>query len=141
GCSPCSLECEIYKVYLEIKTRQGSAAGAAAEYAKMFAPARVSTEGLDQMRRKWATISDPKARKITLESSTPVAIVPTTTPAVHRELSHDEILERIQCLEAKYRNWLDLAAPLMTIHELSDFLQLSASEKDRFIADFWRKHS
>jgi len=141
GCSPCSLECEIYKVYLEIKFRQGSAAGAAAEYAKMFAPARVSTEGLDQMRRKWATISDPKARKITLESPTPVAIVPTTTPAVHRELSHDEILERIQGLEAKYRNWLDLAAPLMTIHELSDFLQLSASEKDRFIADFWRKHS
>jgi hypothetical protein len=44
-------------------------------------------------------------------------------------------------LEPKYRDWLDLAKPLLTEDDLSRFLQLSAPEKDRFIREFWKRHS
>jgi hypothetical protein len=44
-------------------------------------------------------------------------------------------------LELKYKEWLDLARPLLTEDELSRFPQLSAAERDRFIREFWKRHS
>jgi hypothetical protein len=49
--------------------------------------------------------------------------------------------ERILQLPPKHRQWLELAAPLLTLDELSLFLQLSPSEKDKFIRTFWKRRS
>lgn len=148
-CVPCDDRCEVYKAYAEISSRQGSFAGAAIEQATLFEPPKVSTEGLDRQKNRWATSSHPGAKKIQVEgpsaaaddvaaSATPT---PTPMPEPRRRLSAEEIRERIFRLEPKYRDWLDIAKPLLTEDELSRFLQLSAPERDRFIREFWKRHS
>jgi len=54
-----------------------------------------------------------------------------------RQLSSEEIQDRIAKLEPKYRQFLDLAGPLLTQPEISKFLQLEPAEKDRFVSEFW----
>jgi GWxTD domain-containing protein len=148
-CPPCEDRCQVYKAYLEILARQGSPLGAAMEYAHVFEPFKVSTEGLDRQKDRWATTSNPKAKTIHVEgpsssgwietpSPTPVA---ATTPEPPHSLSPDEIRDRIRQLEPKYREWLDLARPLLTDEELSLFLQLPTKEKDGFIQKFWKSRS
>jgi len=58
-----------------------------------------------------------------------------------RKLSPEEIRERTETLEPEYKEFLDLAKPLMTEDELSRFLQLSSHDKDAFIRDFWKRRS
>ena len=58
-----------------------------------------------------------------------------------RRLSPDEIRERIETLEPQYKDFVDLARPLITEDELSRFVQLSNHDKDAFMHDFWKKHS
>ncbi len=148
-CVECDDRCEVYKAYLEISARQGSFVGAAIEQATLFEPPKVSTEGLDRQKNRWATSSDPGAKKIHVEgpSSGPDGLSvsslpsPTPTPEPRQKLSAEEIRERILRLEPKYRDWLDIAKPLLTEDDLSRFLQLSAPEKDRFIREFWKRHS
>jgi GWxTD domain-containing protein len=149
SCVPCDDRCEVYRAYQEISVRQGSFAGAAVEQATLFEPPKVSIEGLDRQKNRWATSSDPAAKKIHVEgpssgadgvSASPLPS-PTPTPEPHHKLSAEEIRERILRLEPKYRDWLDLAKPLLTEDDLSRFLQLSASERDRFIREFWKRHS
>ena len=149
-CSPCPDRCQVFRAYLEVRTRQGSAAGAAVEQAMLFELPRVSTEGLDRQKSRWAASSDPNARTIQVEgpsrdrTPSPSALAtPSFTPAPEppHDLSDEEIRERILALEPKYRDWLDAAAPLMTREELSRFLQQSPSGKDRFIREFWKKRS
>ncbi|MDQ2979090.1 MAG: GWxTD domain-containing protein [Acidobacteriota bacterium] len=151
-CNICRDRCEVYKAYLEIASRQGSAAGAAVEYASVFRPVEISTEGLDRQKGRWATTSDPAAKPIHVEgpSTTPgpaaaaapapraAVPAPAPTPA---NLSREEIEARILRLEPKYREWLDLARPLLTDAEVSRFLQMPPGEKDRFMREFWKKHS
>ena len=36
------------------------------------------------------------------------------------------------------REWLDLAAPLLSEEELMSFLQMTEREKDEFIRAFWK---
>ena len=132
-----------------IIAREGSGAGAAVEQATLFQPPVVSTEGLDGQKNRWATSSDPAAKKIHVEGPSSkggdVAASPTPSPAPTREprhrLSREEIRERLLLLEPKYKEWLDIAGPLLTEEELSGFLQSTAPEKDRFIRDFWKHHS
>jgi GWxTD domain-containing protein len=148
-CAECEDRCQVYRAYQEISARQGSGAGAAIEQATLFEPPRVSTEGLDRQKNRWATSSDPGAKKILVEGPSSVADgvftspipFPTPTPEPRHRLSAEEIRERILRLEPKYREWLDIAGPLMTEEELSRFLQSSAAEKDRFIREFWKRHS
>ena len=149
-CPPCPDLCQVYLAYQEIRARQGSAPGAAAEQAMLFDLPKVSTEGLDRQKDRWAAASDPKAAPIRVEgpsagpgaaaalASTPT---PTPTPEPRRRLSDEEILDRILHLDKKYKEWLDLATPLLTREDLSLFLQLSSKEKDQFIRDFWKKRS
>jgi len=147
-CPPCEDRCRVYKAYREIVARQDSRVGAISEQARLFEPARVPTEGLDRQRDRWATTSNPKAKVIHVEgpssalSSTPSPTPsPITTPELRRRLSAEEIRDRVPRLEPKYREWLDLARPLLTDEELSLFLQMSSSEKDEFIRRFWKTHS
>jgi GWxTD domain-containing protein len=147
-CFPCGDRCEVYKAYVEIRARQGSGAGAAIEQATLFEPPRVSTEGLERLRNRWATTSDPGAKTIGVEgpsSGAPrdasSASTPAPTPEPRHKLSGDEIRERILRLERKYKQFLDMAGPLLTEADLSDFLQLTPAEKDKFIRAFWKRHS
>ena len=39
----------------------------------------------------------------------------------------------------KYRQWLEIAAPVLTREELERFLQMSSAEKDKFIREYWKK--
>jgi hypothetical protein len=73
------------------------------------------------------------------------ALAPTqaSTPAGERlrRLSPEEIPDRIPTLEPKYKDFLDLARPLMSEDELSPFLQLSGHDKDAFIREFRKRRS
>ncbi len=148
-CVPCDGRCQVYRAFLEISARQGSGAGAAMEQATLFQPPSVSTEDLDRQKNRWATSTDPAAKKIHVEgpqsgtegaAASPIPS-PTPTPEPLHRLSTEEIRERILLLEPKYREWLEMAGPLLTVEELSGFLQSTAPEKDRFIRDFWKRHS
>ena len=147
-CVQCDDRCEVYKAYLEIRARQSNGAGGAIEMATVFQPPVVSTEGLERLRNRWATTSDPKAKTIGLEGpssgaprETSSASTPAPTPEPRHKLSTDEIRERLVRLERKYRQFLDLAGPLLSEEDLSDFLQLTPGEKDKFIRAFWKRHS
>ncbi len=104
---PCDDRCEVFKAFQEIMAREGSGAGAAMEQAMLFQPPVVSTEGLDGQKNRWATSSDPAAKKIRVEgpssedgdvSATPLP-PPTPTPEPRHKLSAEEIRERILRLE------------------------------------------
>jgi hypothetical protein len=147
-CVPCDDRCEVYKAYAEILSRQGNGAGGAIEMATLFQPPAVSTEGLDRLKNRWATTSDPAAKKIGVEgpsSTAPpaasAAAAPTPPTEPRHKLSADEIRERLLRLDRKYKQFLDIAGPLLTEEDLSNFLQLTPAEKDRFIRAFWKRHS
>ena len=147
-CLMCDDRCEVYRAYQEILARQGNGAGAMIEQARVFKPPEVSTEGLERLKDRWATTSDPKAKTIGVEGPSSAAprdassaFLPTPTPEPRHNLSADEIRERILRLERKYKQFLDMAGPLLTEEDLSNFLQLTPGEKDKFIRAFWKRHS
>jgi len=147
-CLQCDDRCDVYKVYREILGRQGNGAGAMIEQSQIFKPPEVSTEGLERLRNRWATTSNPGAKEIGVEGpssgaprDTASAAAPTPTPEPRHRLDADEIRERILRLERKYRQFLDMAGPLLTEADLSDFLQLTPGEQDKFIRVFWKRHS
>ena len=118
------------------------------EQAAIFKPPEVSTEGLERLRNRWATTSNPGAKEIGVEgpsSGAPreasSASTPSPTPEPRHKLSSDEIRERILRLDRKYKQFLDMAGPLLTEADLSDFLQLTPGEKDKFIRAFWKRKS
>lgn len=138
----CQEACEVYRVYSEIRSRQGSRAGGEMEYGELSRSFQVSTEGLELLKNKWATTSDPNAKTLHVAGpsglSTPQ---PTPTPEPRHRLSAEEMRERLLHLEPRYRQWLELAGPLMTYDDLSTFLQLTLKEKDRFIRNFFKRQS
>jgi hypothetical protein len=138
----CDGACEVFKVWSETASRQGSVASGQLERSHLFEPEEVSLEGLDSVKQQSPNWSNPQAAKIGVEGprgtvGSSAGLAAEREP--HRELSRDEILERIGRLDPKYKRFLDAAAPLMTEHEVSEFLQLTPAEKDRFIGDFWRR--
>jgi GWxTD domain-containing protein len=143
--APVCLEaCDVYRVYQEILARQGNAFGGMTETARLFKLPDISTEGLDRLRKRFATTADPNARPLSVEapSSKPrTAPEPTPTPEPRRLLTAEEIRERIVHLEPKYRQFLELAGPLLTLNELSAFVQMVPKDRDRFIKEFWKRRS
>jgi GWxTD domain-containing protein len=142
-CSPrasgncCSHACEVYQVYQEIRSRQGSQAGGTIEYASLSRPPEISTEGLERFRNKWASLADPKARPIPIAGAPAV----TPTPEPKHRLSGEEMRDRILKLEPRYLQWLEVAGPLMAYDDLSTFLQLTPKEKDRYMREFLKKRA
>jgi GWxTD domain-containing protein len=140
----CLEACDVYKVYQEIIARQGGANFGFVEQSQLLVLPQISSEGLDQFRSRFPGLADPSARPLHVigpssEATTPTSTpVPMRTPELKRLLSAEEIRDRIVALEPKYRDFLDLATPLLTQAEISDFLQLEPTEKDRFVRDFWK---
>jgi GWxTD domain-containing protein len=130
--------CHVYPVYQEIKTRQSSSLGGASENARVLALPPVPTEQLADLAARFPGIRDPRAGAIRVEGG---SVSPTPTPEARLWMSADEMRDRILALEPRYRQWLDLAAPLLTISDLARFLQSTPSEKDRFIRDFFQRRS
>jgi GWxTD domain-containing protein len=139
GCNACPDLCEVYRAYLEIRNRQGSRAGAAMEEGMLFEAARISTEGIERQKDRWASTSKPGAKPIGAVPTPSPAPAAATTPEGPHALSDEEIRERILGLAPVYREWLEVAAPVLTREELERFLQMSTAEKDKFIREFWKK--
>ncbi|MGH9365885.1 MAG: GWxTD domain-containing protein, partial [Thermoanaerobaculia bacterium] len=88
----------------------------------------------------------PTPARTTVPTPRPTAVQAPTrapTPEVERlrKLSPEEIRDRTATLEPEYKEFLDLARPLLTEEEVSRFLQLSGHDKDAFIREFWKRHS
>ena len=54
-------------------------------------------------------------------------------------LSGTDLARRIAELDARYREFLDVALPLMTSEELVAFVRMPNAEKDLFIQEFWKR--
>ena len=147
-CSMCLARCDVFTAYAETSLREGNAMGALAEKAQLLAPPDLSTEDLARRGEKWATTSKPGAKPIAVEgpassrasgAAAGPALTPSPTPGPPRRLSPEELAQRIAALETRYRDWLDLARPLLTDQEVSTFVQISNAEKDAFIEKFWKR--
>lgn len=140
----CPEACDVFKVYQEILAMQSSALGGFMEAGRLLKVPEISTEGLDRLRVRFATTVDPNAKTLSVEGPTtkPRAVPePTPTPEPIHALTAEEIRDRIVHLEPKYRQFLDLAGPLLTEDSLQRFLQMTSKDKDRFIKEFWKRRS
>jgi hypothetical protein len=136
----CDSACYVSRIAADILSRGTPAIAAAAN----FAPP-VSTEGADGLWQRLATSSDPNAKKIGIEGPStslraPVSSAPAAPEPPPAEWTTDVIRERIIALPKKYRDFLDVAAPIMSEAELVRFLAAKPSERDTFINKFWRQH-
>jgi Ca-activated chloride channel homolog len=150
----CSEACEVYKIWNEISSRQGSAAGGQMESGQLLAPEPLPLEGLDSIKQRSASSSDPNAKTIGVEgpsgsattsgapaekpaapaatgkasdqAAAPVASASAaSTPApVRRKLSKKEIRELTDQLPQKYREFIDLVDLIITDDERQVFLQI-----------------
>jgi Ca-activated chloride channel family protein len=149
----CPTLCDVYKVWTEVSTRQGSESGGQMELARILAPEKISTEDLGQVSGKFASLPTKGAKSLTVEgpSSTvpapadakPAATQAASTPApTHRKLSRKEVKELSDQLPAKYKEFLELVDLIITDQEREVFLQITDNyQKDRFIESFWRRRS
>ena len=129
----CQAACAVARIAQEIQGR-GVQEGSLIEQA----PA-VSTEGLEGLWQRLASVSNSAARPIAVENAPALSqSAPAGEPP--RGWSNEEIRERILALPKKYREWLDLAGPLLSEGELVAFLGLPSGERDGYIRKFWRRH-
>jgi len=141
-CSMCPDRCSVYVAYGETKIREGNGMGAVGEKGRLLGAPDVSLEDLARQPDKWATTSKRGAKTIAVNGSSS----PTATPASPadprepvRRLSGAELAERMNALERPYREWLDIALPLLSEEELSAFVQMSDAGRDTFMAEFWKR--
>jgi len=150
----CSESCDVFHIWNEISSRQGSAMGAMIEEGQLLEPEKVPLEGLDQIKQRSASSSDPNAKKISVEgpgsapaqpdaSAQPQKTAAASTPApVRRTLSKKEIRELTEHLPAKDREFLELVDLIITTEERQVFLQIADEyQKDKFIENFWKRRS
>ncbi|HKF45516.1 MAG TPA: VWA domain-containing protein [Thermoanaerobaculia bacterium] len=149
-CSPCTDRCDVYHAYMEIRARQGSGPGAMTELSQIFTAPKVSTEGLEKLKDKWATTDTPDAKKLNVEGpgGTTTASAqgapgkPATPAPVKRKLNNKEIKELTAHLEQKYHDFLTLVDMIISDEERQVFLQIGDNfQKDRFIEAFWKRRS
>jgi Ca-activated chloride channel family protein len=150
GCGgSCTDSCEVYRVYTEIKAREGRGLGGLSDAARLLAPPPVSTEGVEQIKNTSPTAVNPQAKGLTVAgpgstvpSSAATGGQPTTAAPVKRKLSNKEIKEAIARLPQKYKDFLQLVELIITDEEKQVFLQITEDyERDKFIEDFWKRRS
>jgi Ca-activated chloride channel homolog len=152
---PCPTNCDVYKVWTEVSTRQGSASGGQVEISRLLAPPTVSTEDLAQVSNKFAALPTKGAKSLSVEGPSytapaasaapakPAGQAASSTPApAHRKLSKKEFRELVAALPPKYRDFLQLVDLIITDEEREVFVQITDNyQKDRFIESFWRRRS
>jgi len=135
----CPEACDVFRVYQEIIARQGGASFGFVETLQLFALPKISSEGLDQLRSRFPQLSNPNVQGLKIVGpSSRLEPEPTPTPEPKRLLTPEEIRDHIVKLDPKYRQFLDLAGPLLTQVDFSDFVQMSPEQRDRFIQKFWK---
>jgi len=138
----CPAACRVYQIYAEIRVRQGSGLGGTFESATTLAAPDVPLEDLETLAGRFPGIRNPQARPIAIERPAAAAMDSPDAPrSPRRHLSFEEVRERILRLDLRYREWLDLAVPLLREEELISFLQTTDREKDEFIRAFWKRRS
>lgn len=145
-CAPaCAEGCRVILIWNEIKARHGSALGGRIAQSRVLAPPEVPREDLDSLAARFPEIGSVGARTIALESgdsgSSPTGAVDNETRPMTRPWSSEQIREAILALPRKYRDWLDLAGPLVSTEELVEFLRLRPGERDEYIRRFWKHHA
>jgi hypothetical protein len=136
----CPEACDVFRVYQEILARQGGASFGFVESLQLFALPEIPSEGLDQLRSRFPELRNPNVQSLPVVGpSSPSRAEPTPTPEPKRLLTPEEIRDHIVKLDPKYREFLDIAGPLLTQVEFSDFVQLSPEQRDRFIREFWKR--
>ena len=139
----CPGACDVYQIYQSIRARQSNFLGASQERARVLAPLQISLEGFERIKDVSPTAADPNAKTINAQgpssSGRRPEPEPTPAPEPRRWLTAEEMRDRILKLEPKYKQFLEMAGPLMTLRDLSQFLQFTSREKDKFIRDFWRQ--
>ncbi|MEP6802761.1 MAG: GWxTD domain-containing protein [Acidobacteriota bacterium] len=102
----------------------------------------VSSEGLEGLWLRLASVSDPTAKPIAIEGR---AARPFSAPEERAEppeaWSNEKIRDFILTLPKKYREWLDLAGPLLSREDLVSFLRLPPAERDAYVRRFWKQHA
>jgi Ca-activated chloride channel family protein len=145
----CPEGCDVYRVYTEIRARQGNAMGAFSDSAKLLAPLEVPLEGVEQIKSMSATAVDPKAKSLAVTGPSGTATGSATAQAkaaapapAKRKLTKKEIKELTAKLDQKYRDFLDLVDLIIADEERQVFLQISESyQRDAFIEAFWKRRS
>jgi Ca-activated chloride channel family protein len=152
----CDAACAIVASIERIKAR-----GVADIALAMSLPPPVSTEGLDKLADRFATLPDAGAKSLTVQSpGTPAgdAVAPTSpsakvtsgdvAPASNRpapskkELSKKEMKALAEALPQKYRDFLQLTELIITDDEKEVFLQIKEDyQRDKFIDNFWKRRS
>ena len=138
----CPDRCDVYVAYGETKVREVNGMGAMGEKGRLLGAPDVSLEDLARQPDKWATTSRRGAKPIAVNGSsgsTAPPAPPADSPEPLRRLSGAELAERMNALDRPYREWLDLALPLLTDEELSAFVQMSNADRDAFMAEFWKR--
>jgi len=143
-CFTCDDRCRVFLAWEEIVRNQGNGAGALVERASLLEPQGVSTEGLARDRDKWATTAKRGAKKIEMADPAGSSAVASTTPAPAATAppqapSGTELARMISQLDGRYRDFLDLALPLMSQEELVAFVRMPNAEKDAFMREFWAR--
>ncbi|MDQ6894437.1 MAG: GWxTD domain-containing protein [Acidobacteriota bacterium] len=141
-CFPCEDRCSVYRAWEEIRARQGNGSGALIEQASLVEPQPVSTEGLVRDRDKWVTAPKAGAKKIDVQgpggSGSVAAATPTPSPTAG-PLSPEDLARAIAALDVRYREFLDLAKPLMSESEVVAFVRMTNGKRDEFRRTFWTR--
>ncbi len=158
----CDAACAVVQVIEKIKAR-----GVADIALAMSLPPPVSTEGLDKLADRFATLPGAGAKTLTVQShgnsadkTAPAgdAVVPTSpsakvtagdaAPASNRpapskvELSKKEMKALTEALPQKYRDFITLTELIITHDEKEVFLQIKEDyQRDKFIDNFWKRRS
>ncbi|MEO8190615.1 MAG: hypothetical protein ABI682_09740 [Acidobacteriota bacterium] len=131
----CLSACYLARLASDVQSR------ASFERSSLFEPPSISTEGLEGLWRRLALVSDPTAKTISLAPSAAAPVRTAPEPAdAPSDWSNERIREAILGLSKKHREWLELAAPLLSREELVVFLRLPPGERDAYVRRFWKKH-
>ena len=159
GVPLCTEGCDVFRAWEEISARQGSAAGGGMERARLTQePEQVPLEGLDAVKQKSASSSDPNAKPLTVEGpgapaaadsgktgafvpasvpQTPSAPAPAKPASASKPLSEKE---RLAALPEEAKKWLTFVTPILLSEEKKAFLELPEErEREAFQEEFWKR--
>jgi Ca-activated chloride channel homolog len=149
----CDAACGIVATIERIRAR-----GVADIALAMSQPPAVSTEGIDKLADRFATLPQAGSTPLSVEAPAGDAVVPTSPSAkvtsggeaaaasrpapTRRNLSKKEIKALTEALPQKYRDFLTFTELIVTEDEREVFLHIREDyQRDKFIENFWKRRS